>query len=96
VLIAMLVEIITAALLADVHNLQLQGAITDFSSAELIIRYVTMCFVVDPDPLVLPVSGIKRVEVVEKVGLPAARDQLLSVLHGAFRTRAQGYGYCNK
>jgi len=96
-----LVEIVAAARLTDIHDLELQGAVADFPSAKLAIRHVAMCFVVHPDPLVLPVIRVERVEVVEEVDLPAPHGRLVRiprrsvVIDSAFSTCGNEYRYGN-
>ena len=58
------------------------------------IGHITVCFVIDPDSLVLPVVGVERVEVVEKVGPPAVADRLIFVFHGAFRAGVRSDKSC--
>ena len=70
-LFAMLVQIIAAALFAYVYNLELYGAVTDLSCAIFIVRDITVVFIIDPYPLVLPVVGIERIKIIEEVSLPA-------------------------
>ena len=72
-LLALLVQVVAAARLAQVHDPQLQRAAADLAGVVRTVAHIALVFVVYPENLVLPVLRVEHFEIIEKVDAPAAR-----------------------
>jgi hypothetical protein len=73
VLVALFIQVVARPIRADIDDSKLEGPVADLAGVVLVVRNVTLVFVVDPEHLVLPVVRIEGLEIVEEIRFPTRR-----------------------